>query len=187
MKHLKYKCIKMFLIKKNVRIHNTFWMVVNRETSFWVQMVQVQHLLTNHVNQSKLEYLGLTADISQRIFVRVWSSIFTEDGNTVNKTIGKERFHLLRNATGFDQIYRQLFKLLSAAWDRTTGAWVWAWLDPAVIKSGFGPRQPTAETQFNIAALSFRQHLICHMLCSSLSSSTYSTHHTRPHPNAVFA
>lgn len=121
---------------------------------------------------------------SQRIFIRIWSSIFTEDRNIVNKTMGKERFHLFRNATVFDQIYRQLFKLLSAAWDRTTGAWVWAWLDPAVIKSGFGPRRPTAETQFNIAALSFRQHLICHMLCSSLSSSTYST---RPHPNAVFA
>lgn len=55
----------------------------------------------------------------------------------------------------------------------TTGARVWAWLDPAVMKSGYGSRRPTAETQFHIAAFSFCQHLIRHMLCSSLSLLTH--------------
>ncbi len=96
---------------------------------------------------------------------------------TVNKTTRAKRdfIHL--------EMLLVLIRRLSAAWDRTTGAHVWAWLVPAVIKSGYGPRRPTAETQFHIEIC---KHLTWHMLCSSLYSSTYSTRHIRPHPNTVF-
>ncbi len=100
-----------------------------------------------------------------------------EERPSVNKTTRAKRdfIHL--------EMLLVLIRRLSAAWDRTTGAHVWAWLVPAVIKSGYGPRRPTTETQFHIEVCTFN---MTYALLLSLFFHLFHPPHTSTSKHSVY-